>query len=66
MGVWGGLINDGTQPQPHPFARSSHGKPEPRKHALSGYGSRRLTEEHGIVGKVVVDAVLITKLRYRY
>ena len=42
------------------------GKPEPFKHALSGYWSRRINEEHRIVCKVVDDSVLIAQLRYHY
>lgn len=32
------------------------GKPEPLKHALSGYWSRHITDEHRIVYKVEGDA----------
>lgn len=42
------------------------GKPEPLKHALSGYWSRRINDEHRIVYKVSDDAVLIAQLRYHY
>lgn len=42
------------------------GKPERLKHALSGYWSRRINEEHRIVYKVVDDSVLIAQLRYHY
>lgn len=42
------------------------GKPEPLKHALSGYWSRRINDEHRIVYKVEDDAVLIAQLRYHY
>jgi toxin YoeB len=42
------------------------GKPEPLRHALSGYWSRRITDEHRIVYKVEGDAVLIAQLRYHY
>jgi toxin-antitoxin system, toxin component, Txe/YoeB family len=42
------------------------GKPEPLQHALSGYWSRRITDEHRIVYKVEGDAVLIAQLRYHY
>ncbi len=42
------------------------GKPEPLKHALSGYGSRRINDEHRIVYKVTEDAVYIAQLRYHY
>ena len=42
------------------------GKPEPLKHAMSGYWSRRINEEHRIVYKVIDDSVLIAQLRYHY
>ncbi|WP_298232098.1 Txe/YoeB family addiction module toxin [uncultured Azohydromonas sp.] len=42
------------------------GKPEPLKHALSGYWSRRITEEHRMVYRVEEDALLIAQLRYHY
>lgn len=42
------------------------GKPEPLKHGLSGYWSRRITDEHRLVYKVVEDTVLIAQLRYLY
>jgi toxin YoeB len=42
------------------------GKPEALRHALSGYWSRRITDEHRIVYKVEGDAVMIAQLRYHY
>lgn len=42
------------------------GKPEPLKHALSGYWSRRIDDEHRIVYKVSSDSVLLAQLRYHY
>jgi toxin YoeB len=42
------------------------GKPEPLKHALSGYWSRRINDEHRIVYKVKDDSLLIAQLRYHY
>ncbi len=42
------------------------GKPEPLKHSLGGYWSRRINEEHQIVYKVTDDALLIAQLRYHY
>lgn len=42
------------------------GKPEPLRHALSGWWSRRITEEHRIVYKVAGGDVLIAQLRYHY
>jgi toxin YoeB len=45
---------------------SGIGKPEPLKHGLTGYWSRRIDEEHRIVYKLTADAVLIAQLRYHY
>ena len=42
------------------------GKPEPLKHALAGYWSRRITDEHRMVYKSERDALLIVQLRYHY
>lgn len=51
------------------ISRSPHtgtGKPEPLKHALAGYWSRRINDEHRIVYKVSNDDLLIAQLRYHY
>jgi len=42
------------------------GQPEPLKHALSGYWSRRINEEHRIVYKTSANAIHIAQLRYHY
>ncbi|MGL6213408.1 Txe/YoeB family addiction module toxin [Billgrantia desiderata] len=42
------------------------GKPEPLKHGLAGYWSRRINDEHRIVYKVTENALLIAQLRYHY
>ena len=42
------------------------GKPEPLKHGLAGYWSRRINDEHRIVYKVEDDALIIAQLRYHY
>jgi toxin YoeB len=42
------------------------GKPEPLKHALAGYWSRRITDEHRMVYKIEGDSMLIAQLRYHY
>ncbi|ACO77844.1 addiction module toxin, Txe/YoeB family [Azotobacter vinelandii CA] len=42
------------------------GKPEPLKHDLSGFWSRRVSEEHRLVYKVNGDAPQIVMCRYRY
>ncbi|MBE1425556.1 toxin YoeB [Desulfomicrobium macestii] len=42
------------------------GKPEPLKHALKGYWSRRINDEHRFVYKATDEALLIAQLRYHY
>jgi toxin YoeB len=42
------------------------GKPEPLKHALSGYWSRRINDEHRVVFKIDHDSLLILQLRFHY
>jgi toxin YoeB len=46
--------------------RAGMGKPEPLKHALAGYWSRRITDEHRIVYKVADALLLIAQVRYHY
>lgn len=50
--------------QREPF--SGTGKPEALKHALSGYWSRRITDEHRIVYRVENVALLVAQLRFHY
>ena len=47
-----------------PFA--GIGKPEPLKHALAGYWSRRINDEHRIVYRIADGSMLIAQLRYHY
>lgn len=42
------------------------GKPEALKHNLSGYWSRRITNEHRIVYRIDNNLILIAQLRYHY
>ena len=42
------------------------GKPEPLRHALAGYGSRRINEQHRMVYKIHAGDLLIAQLRYHY
>jgi toxin YoeB len=42
------------------------GKPEPLKHALQGYWSRRIDAEHRIVYRVVRGDLWVAQLRYHY
>ncbi|WP_280393827.1 Txe/YoeB family addiction module toxin [Nocardia brasiliensis] len=42
------------------------GKPEPLKHDLAGYWSRRITQEHRIVYKVMPGELWIAKVGKHY
>ena len=42
------------------------GKPEPLRHALSGWWSRRIDDTHRIVYRVEDGRLLIAQLRYHY
>ncbi len=42
------------------------GKPEPLRHSLTGYWSRRINNEHRIVYKVADNQLFIAQLRYHY
>ena len=50
--------------QRHPF--DGIGDPEPLKHNLSGYWSRRINKEHRIVYKSTDDSLTIVQCRYHY
>jgi toxin YoeB len=42
------------------------GKPEPLKHSLAGYWSRRINDEHRMVYKVHDGSLLLAQLRFHY
>ncbi|TQL01930.1 Txe/YoeB family addiction module toxin [Cellulomonas sp. SLBN-39] len=42
------------------------GKPEALKHGLHGYWSRRITDEHRLVYKVVGDELRVAACRFHY
>jgi toxin YoeB len=42
------------------------GKPEPLKHALAGWWSRRINSEHRMVYRKNDDSLEIAQLRYHY
>lgn len=42
------------------------GKPEPLKHELKGYWSRRINEEHRLVYKVETETITIISCKYHY
>ncbi|GAA4891805.1 hypothetical protein GCM10025789_05970 [Tessaracoccus lubricantis] len=43
-----------------------HGKPEALRHDFAGYWSRRITDEHRLIYKIVRDEVRIAACRYHY
>lgn len=45
---------------------SGIGKLEPLRHALAGYWSRRITEEHRMVYRPEKNALFLAQLRYHY
>lgn len=45
---------------------SGLGKPEPLKYKYQGYWSRRITEEHRLIYRVVNDEIHIAKCRFHY
>ena len=42
------------------------GKPEPLKNNLSGFWSRRITDEHRLVYRVETDRIEVIQCRYHY
>jgi toxin YoeB len=42
------------------------GSPEPLKHNLSGYWSRRITLEHRLVYRVIDKQIRVVQCRYHY
>lgn len=42
------------------------GKPEPLRHAFSGFWSRRITDEHRLVYRVSGDVIPVAQARYHY
>lgn len=42
------------------------GKPEPLKHNLAGFWSRRIDDEHRLVYSVQDDTILVAQCRYHY
>ena len=48
----------------NPFA--GIGKPEPLKNNLTGWWSRRITQEHRLIYRVEGDSLLIMQCRFHY
>ena len=55
------LINDAMR-----SGNQGIGKPEPLKHDFAGYWSRRITDEHRLVYKIVGNEIRIAACRYHY
>ncbi|MDD5297028.1 MAG: Txe/YoeB family addiction module toxin [Rhodocyclaceae bacterium] len=55
------LLRDARE---HPF--TGIGKPEPLKHDLSGYWSRRINREHRLVYTVETDLLIVHQCRFHY
>ncbi|ACB51056.1 putative addiction module toxin, Txe/YoeB [Crocosphaera subtropica ATCC 51142] len=55
------LIDDTLR---HPF--SGLGKPEPLKHSLKGYWSRRINDEHRLIYKVTETDIIIISCKFHY
>lgn len=45
---------------------SGIGKPEPLKHNLAGFWSRRITDEHRLIYRITDPAIEIASCRYYY
>ena len=45
---------------------SGIGKPEPLKHNLAGFWSRRITDEHRLIYRITDSAIEIASCRYHY
>jgi len=45
---------------------SGLGKPEPLKHELQGYWSRRITDEHRLVYEIFERNVIVISCKYHY
>ena len=48
----------------HPFRGT--GKPEPLKHELAGYWSRRISQQHRLVYRVTDGRCVVAQCRYHY
>ncbi|WP_017538432.1 Txe/YoeB family addiction module toxin [Nocardiopsis halophila] len=42
------------------------GKPEPLRHGFEGYWSRRITDEHRLIYKIIEDEIRIAACHYHY
>jgi len=58
------IVNLITDTLRRPYA--GIGKPEPLKHELQGYWSRRITDEHRLVYKVEAGMLIIIACKHHY
>jgi len=56
------LIQDISRDDPY----EGIGKPEPLKHAFSGFWSRRINAEHRLIYRVSDETLQIAQIRYHY
>lgn len=42
------------------------GKPEPLRHSLAGFWSRRIDQEHRLVYRFTEQGILLAQMRYHY
>jgi len=56
------LLSDISRDSPY----EGIGKPEPLKHAFSGFWSRRINDEHRLVYRVCDDIIQVGQARYHY
>ena len=56
------LLNDIARGDPY----EGIGKPEPLKHAFSGFWSRRIPDEHRLVYRVSDRVIQVAQARYHY
>jgi len=58
------IVNLITDTLRNPYA--GIGKPEPLKHELQGYWSKRINDEHRLVYKIEDDTLIILACKYHY
>lgn len=63
IGIVNKIANLLKELQEHP--RTGTGKPEALKYDLSGYWSRRITQEHRMIYKIVDSAVIVEIVSYK-
>lgn len=62
--IYGKIVELIDETLRQPF--SGIGKPEPLKHSLKGYWSRRITNEHRLVYRVTETEIIIISCKFHY